>query len=154
MANHRLMNSYVFAYATGVLSIAAGLIYWPNLFNSSHSFFFESVPELADGQQLIELWSAFAIYGGISIIIITVLFYAYQRSMFKRSLQGLSLLSMLLVIVAQFPPLFWWILVSGASFSWSSMLGLSIHLILLGLPFMTLLLLLNAIVQVRYQATS
>lgn len=153
MANHRLMNSYVFAYATGILTIAAGLIYLPDFLYSSHSFF-ESVPELAEGQQLVKLWSAFAIYGGISIVIITTLSYVFQRSMLKYPLQGLSLVSMLLIIVAQFPPLFWWILIAGSSFSWSSVLGLSIHLLPLGLSFITLLLLLNAIVQVRYQATS
>lgn len=147
----RLVTSNVISYAAAIISVCVGLLYTLN-FQSTFSLF-KAVSSVADGQGLVELWATYTIYSGISILILIFLTSIFKHhAIVKRSLQGIILLSMLITSAAQLLPLFWWILVGGADFTWQSALGFSLHLVLFLLAFINILSISNNLVPTNQQS--
>ncbi|XID94996.1 hypothetical protein ACF3MZ_10980 [Paenibacillaceae bacterium WGS1546] len=114
--------------ASAILSVLLGLLYLP----SNHSLPIIGLgPELAGGQQLAVHWAMYAMFGGACIFVGSFLLNMSRSIGFKRFILALCLISTFLLIAAQLPPLFWWMFVGGAVFSWSSVLGFCLHLSLL-----------------------
>lgn len=121
-------SSNVLIRAAAILSVLLGLLYLP----SNYSLPIVGLgPELAGGQQLTKHWAMYAMYGGAIIFIGSFLLNVTRPILFKRIVLAACLIATFLLIAAQLPPLFWWMFVGSTVFSWSSVLGLSLHLALL-----------------------
>lgn len=121
-------SSHAIIRVAAILSVLLGLLYLP----SNYSLPIVGLgPELAGGQQLAEHWAMYAMYGGAGIFVGSFLLNMSRSIGFKRIILALCLISTFLLIAAQLPPLFWWMFVGGAVFSWSSVLGFCLHLTLL-----------------------
>lgn len=123
-------SSSVLIRASAIVSVLVGILYMPSVFKFSIPLIGLG-PELTEGQRIAELWATYAVYGGIGIFLGSFLMNVARSSLFNRIVLGVALVSTFLLIVAQLPPLFWWIYVGQAVFSWPIVLGLSLHLFLL-----------------------
>lgn len=123
-------NSNVLIRAVAATSILIGSVYMPSVFNFSLPIIGLD-PELTGGQKIAELWAMYALYGGIAILCGSFLMNITRSPIIKRIVLIAALIAMFLLVVAQLPPLFWWIYIGGAVFSWSSTLAFFLHLFLL-----------------------
>ncbi|MFD2115171.1 hypothetical protein ACFSTH_05730 [Paenibacillus yanchengensis] len=116
--------------AAAIVSVLLGLLYLPTNY---------ALPivglgsELSGGQQLAEQWAMYAIIGGASIFIGSFILHLAPSITYKRVIITIYLIAMCLLVVAQLLPLFWWLFIAFAVFSWSSVIGFFLHLILLAL---------------------
>lgn len=120
--------------AAAIMSVLLGLLYLPSLSNISLPLV-DLGHERIGGQTAAELWAMYAVLGGCGIFCGSFLINRARSIVFNRFILGIALLSVLLLAAAQLPPLFWWMFVIGAVFSWSGVLGLTLHLLLLVLTF-------------------
>ncbi len=134
--------------ACAVVSMLIGLLYTPSIFNMSLPIVGLG-PELTEGQKMAELWGLYAVYGGLGIFLGSFSLNASLTTFGKRLVLSIALISMFLLIVAQFPPLFWWIFVGGAVFSWSSVIGFFLHLFLLFLSIWGTVVIIHSIERLR-----
>ncbi|MFF2483794.1 hypothetical protein [Paenibacillus sp. NPDC058071] len=118
--------------ASAIVSILIGILYMPSVFSFSIPIL-DLGPELTGGLKIAESWAMYAVYGGIGLFLGSFLMNIAQSFIIKRIILGAALVSTFLLVAAQLPPLFWWIYVGGAVFSWSSVLGFALHLFLLAL---------------------
>lgn len=125
-------SSSVLIRASACMSVLIGILYMPSIFRFSIPIIGLGA-ELAGGERIAELWATYAVYGGLGIFLVSLLMNIARSSIIKRIILSVSLTCTFLLIAAQLPPLFWWIYVGGAVFSWSSILGFVLHLFLLAL---------------------
>lgn len=123
-------NNNVLIRAVATTSILIGIVYMPSIFNFSIPIIGLG-PELTGGQKLAELWAMYAVYGGAAILCGSFLMNITRSIVIKRIVLIAALIAMFLLVAAQLPPLFWWIYIGGAVFSWSSTLAFFLHLFLL-----------------------
>jgi len=134
--------------ASAIASILIGILYMPSIFSLSIPIIGLG-PERTGGQKIAELWATYAVYGGIGIFLGSFLMNIVQSIIIKRIIVGAALVSTFLLIAAQLPPLFWWIYVGGAVFSWSSVLGFALHLFLLALSAWGAIVTIHALEQLK-----
>ncbi|SDS04263.1 hypothetical protein SAMN05444162_0608 [Paenibacillaceae bacterium GAS479] len=123
-------NSSVLIRASAIISVLIGILYMPSVFN----FLIPIIglgPELTGGQKIAEIWATYALYGGISIFLASMLMNITQSIIIKRIILGIALVATFLLSAAQLLPLFWWFYVGVAVFSWFNVLGFVLHLFLL-----------------------
>lgn len=133
--------------ASAALSVLMGLLY---LSTSNLTLSITGLgPELAGGQQYVNQWSMYAIYGGICMILGSFLPTLNRSLLYKRAILSVSLLAVFLLFIAQLPPLFWWTFVGGAVISWSSVLFFSFHLSLLVIALWGVLVTIHAIERLK-----
>jgi hypothetical protein len=116
-----------------LLSVFTGFLYLPFYLNLGLPISLE--PEITQAQIAIEKWALFAILGGFGLFVGSFFYNLSQSQRYKRFILGITLLSMLLLILAQLPPLILWFYVGSADPSFTSLLGLFLHLVLLVLAF-------------------
>lgn len=115
--------------SAAVLSVLLGIMYMPSVFHFS-------LPisglgsELMEGQRAAEFWARYAVFGGLVIFAGSFLLNVTHSQLFRRIILTFALIATLLLILAQLPPLFWWMYLGGAVFSWSSVAGVTLHLLL------------------------
>jgi hypothetical protein len=127
-------SSSLLVRTSAIMSVLIGMMYMPSVF--SFSIPINGLgPELTGGQRIAELWGMYAVYGGIGIFLVSFLMNIVQSNLIKGIILGVALIAMFILIVAQLLPLFWWIFVGGVVFSWSSILGVTLHLFLLIISF-------------------
>ncbi|RKD25787.1 hypothetical protein BEP19_02275 [Ammoniphilus oxalaticus] len=124
-------SGVVLIRASAIASILIGLMYMPAVFKFYGSVMglgLESYGILA----ITEWWGTYAVGGGVGILLGSFLANKLGVSNTARRISlAAALISMFLLIVAQLPPLFWWMFVATAVFSWPSALGCSLHFFLL-----------------------
>jgi len=114
------------------ISISVGVIYMLVIMHLTDSVTGTgSIAVMLEGQSLVEKWAVYALIGGTAAIIGSLFMNRMKSMMFKRVMLGAALIMGLLFIVAQLPPLFWWILVNSSSFSWSGGLFFILHLFIM-----------------------
>jgi len=141
-------RSSVIIRASAIASILIGILYMPSVFSLTIPIIGLG-PELTEGQKITELWATYAVYGGIGIFLGSFLMNIVQSIIMKRIILGAALVSTFLLIAAQLPPLFWWLYVGGAVFSWSSVLGFALHLSLLALSAWGAIVTIHALEQLK-----
>jgi len=132
--------------AAACCSILLGLLYVP----SSYTLPIVGLgAELEGGQQLAKQWGMYAIVGGAIIFLASFLLNLSRTIPMKRIVLAACLIAAALLVVAQFLPLFWWMFVGSAVFSWTTALGFSLHLALLLLSLWGAVVSINAIEQLK-----
>lgn len=89
-----------------------------------------SISAMVEGENLVAKWADYTLFGGLALWIGSLFMNRMQSPRVKQIMLGAALLAGLLLIVAQLPPLFWWVLVNSSSFSWSGSLFFSLHLLI------------------------
>ncbi|MGE7827973.1 hypothetical protein [Paenibacillus sp. NPDC093718] len=133
MAITRLGNFPCIIRIVSLLSVFTGFLYLPFFLNLGLPI--SLGPEITQATMATEKWALFAVFGGFGLFAGSFLYNLSQSQRYKRFILGITLFSMLLLILAQLPPLFLWFYVGSADFSSTSLLGLFLHLILLVLAF-------------------
>ncbi|MEF2243876.1 MULTISPECIES: hypothetical protein [unclassified Paenibacillus] len=114
------------------ISISVGVIYMLAIMHLTDSLTgVSSILVMLEGQNLVAKWAAYALFGGMAVLIGSLFMNSKKSVLFKRFMLGVALIAGLLLIVAQLPPLFWWILVNSSTFSWSGGLFFILHLIIM-----------------------
>lgn len=119
---------------TAVMSVLLGALYLPSVFHVP-SILAGLSHEITEEQQAVKLWAMYSVCGGLCIFAGTFLLRVSRTSLFDRLIWTLALLSILLLVAAQLPPLFWWLYVGSAFFTLASAIGLGLHLLLIVLAF-------------------
>ncbi|MDF2648209.1 MAG: hypothetical protein K0Q73_4014 [Paenibacillus sp.] len=115
-------------------SLLAGALYLPVLFGTplqAYGLGHESM----SGHKLTELWAMWSLLAGIVILLMTFLIRPSSSILPIKVLMPLALSSMVAMIAAQLLPLFWWMYLTLAVFSWSNVTGLTLHIIMLAMAF-------------------
>lgn len=86
---------------------------------------------------------------GIISFFASFLHVVSRQLIIKRIILMACLSAAILLIIAQLPPLFWWLFIGGAVFSWTSVIGLTLHLALLLLALWGALASMNTIVSLK-----
>lgn len=116
-----------------LLSVFIGFLYLPFFLNLGLPI--SLGPEITQAKIATEKWGLFAVFGGFGLFAGSFLHNLSQSQRYKRFILGITILSMLLLILAQLPPIILWFYVGSTDFSLSSLLGLLLHLSLLVLAF-------------------
>ncbi|RKP50055.1 hypothetical protein D7Z26_19775 [Cohnella endophytica] len=128
------LSSVSLIRVASILSVLIGALYMPSFFHTP-SIIAGLGHEITDEELAVKLWAAYSVYGGVGIFAGSFLMRTSRSVLFKRLVWGLALFSILLLVAAQLPPLFWWLYVGSAFFTWSSGIGLSVHLLMLVIAF-------------------
>ncbi|MFC5469331.1 hypothetical protein ACFPPD_11415 [Cohnella suwonensis] len=118
-----------------LLSVVLGALYMPSVFHIP-SVLSGLSQEISSEERAVKLWAVCSLYGGIIMFAGTFVSRLSGSPLFRRLLWGLTLLSAVLLIVAQLPPLFWWMYVGSAVLSWHSGAGMLSHMLVLLIGFL------------------
>ncbi len=124
------LSSTLMLRIAAILSIGMGILYEPSVLNI-YVPFIGSGDAVMDGQNYVTMWSYYALTGGFLMLAASFFVNRMSSVWLNRILLSASLMAGIAMIVAQLPALFWWILVSSGSFSWTGVLFFILHVLLL-----------------------
>ncbi|MFC5407435.1 hypothetical protein [Cohnella soli] len=117
-----------------LLSVVLGALYLPSVFHIP-SVLSGLSQEIGSEERAVKLWASCSLYGGLLMFAGTFISRLSAFALFRRLIWSLTFLSVLLLIVAQLPPLFWWMYVGSAFLSWHTSAGMLPHMLLLLIGF-------------------
>jgi len=123
-------NSVIMLRATAIISICMGILYYPAVMDMYVPYISPGI-FIMDGQNYVVLWSSYAISGGVMMFLGSFFINRMTSVFLRRLVLSTSFVAGAILIVAQLPALFWWILVSAGSFSWSGVMFFVLHMLVL-----------------------
>ena len=121
-------NSVIMLRVTAIISICMGILYQPVVMDM-YVPFISPGSSIMDGENFVSIWASYAMAGGVMMFLGSFIINRMPSVFLRRVVLITSFIAGALLIVAQLPALFWWILVSVGSFSWSGALFFSLHML-------------------------